>query len=231
MSAPTSDLRTKSIIGNELTKRHVVIFHYRFRGRPEETIFSCISLFHEQGVSIQFRDMRSKNEKQDTSFFIIQKKMSSVQSDLMRDAIDKVLAKKHIAICHYWYGGFFLDDLCRIITLFSAPLEEKWDESIQGGSIQIDSKTRIITTKTHRPWNTVWATRKIRIGSSSKYPCIHEWIFDKIKIQNGILGIYFADGDLPQKGDGHFCGHRYWINTGTIFKPMKEKPMQAQTHF
>ena len=89
----------------------------------------------------------------------------------------------------------------------------------------------MITKNKEGPRNTVWATRKIKIGSSNKYPCIHEWIFDKIKIQNGILGIYFADGDLPQKGDGHFCAYRYWINMRKLFKPWKRSEWRSQTHF
>ena len=114
---------------------------------------------------------------------------------------------------------YFLDDLCRIISLFSAPFPDKWDLSVKGGDIHIDPQTGVIELKMPFAWSTVFGTKKMVIGPSNIYPCIHEWFFDQISIKKCIVGLYFVDGDIEKKGNGSFRAYRYSMNDGCLYEP------------
>ena len=72
---------------------------------------------------------------------------------------EKGIAERHELICQYWFRNkskekmYFLDDLCRIISLFSATIPDKWDLSVKGGHIHIDPQTGVIEKKTPFTWN------------------------------------------------------------------------------
>ena len=71
---------------------------------------------------------------------------------------EKGIAERHELICQYWFRNkskekmYFLDDLCRIISLFSATIPDKWDLSVKGGYIHIDPQTGVIENKKMFGW-------------------------------------------------------------------------------